>query len=110
MFASKILSTPSHMNSHHKDLLTKLKNDPVFQTMTTHKINKILHDSGELPSHLHIRKTNEKIDRPNVGKYRIMTQLSTNHNEKGQLTVIIKVIDYIVARCDLGNELEMLIE
>ena len=54
MFASKILSTSSHMNSHHKDLLSKLENDPVLQTMTTQKINKTLHDSGELPTHLHI--------------------------------------------------------
>ena len=110
MFASKILSSPSHMNSQHKDLLTKLENDPVFQTMTTHKINKTLHDSGELPSHLHIRKTNEKIDGPNVGKCKIIAQLPSNHNEKEQLAVIIKVIDYIVARCGLENELSMLIQ
>ena len=82
MFASKILSTPSHMNSQHKDLLTKLENDLVLQTITTHNINKTLHDSGELSSHLHIRKTNEKIDGPNVGKYKIITRLPANHNEK----------------------------
>ena len=110
MFASKILSAPPHMNSHHKDLLTKLGNDHVFQTTTTHKINKTLHDSGELPSYLHIRKTNEKIDGLNVGKYRIITQLPTNHNEKEQLGIIIRVIDYVVTRCGLENELSMLIE
>ena len=64
MFVSKILSILSHITSHHEDLLSKLENDPVFQTMTTNKINKILHDSGGLPSHFHIRKTNEKIDGP----------------------------------------------
>ena len=87
MFASKILSTPDHT---HKDLLAKLENDIVFQTMTTNKINKTLHDSGELPSHLHVRKTNEKIDGPNVGKYKIITQLPTRHNEKEQLQLSTK--------------------
>ena len=110
MFASKILSTPSYMNSQHKDLLSKLENDSVFQTIATHKINKTLHDSGELPSHLHIRKTNEKIYGPNAGKYKIITQLPSNHNEKEQLAVIIKVIDYIVVRCGLENELSMLVQ
>ena len=56
MFTSKILSVPDYTTSHHKELLSKIENDPVFQTMTTHKTNKTLHDSGELPSHLHIRK------------------------------------------------------
>ena len=69
--------------------------------MTTHKINKTLHDSGELPSHLHVRKTNEKIDGPDVGKYKIITRIPTKHNEKEQLAVIIKVIDYIVAKYGL---------
>ena len=106
MFASKILSTPDHI---HKDLLSKLENDAVFQTMTTNKINKTLHDSGELPSHLHVRKTNEKIYGPNVGKYKIITQLLTKNNEKEQLTVINKVIDYIIDKYGLENELNMLI-
>ena len=106
MFASKILSTPDHT---HKDLLSKLENNDVFQSMTTNKINKTLHDSGELPSHLHVRKTNEKIDGPNVGKYKIITQLLTKNNEKEQLTVINKVIDYIIDKYGLENELNMLI-
>ena len=110
MFASKILSTPSHMNSQHKDLLTKLENDSVSQTMTTHKINRTLHDSGELPSHLHIRKTNEKIDGPSAGKYKIVTQLPSNHNEKEQLAVVIKVIDHIIAKYGLENELSKSIQ
>ena len=110
MFASKILSTPSHMNSNHKGLLSKLENDSVFQIMTTHKINRTLHDSGELPSHLYIRKTNKKIDGPNVGKCKIITQLPTDHNKKEQLAVIIKVIDYIVAKYGLENELGKLIQ
>ena len=74
MFASKILSKPIYMNSQHKDLLSKLENDYVFQTMITNKINKTLHDSGELPPHLHVRKANEKIDGHNVGKYKIITK------------------------------------
>ena len=105
MFASKILSTPSH-----KDLLAKLENDVVFQTMTTYKINKTLHDSDELLSHLHIRKINKKIDCLDVGKYKIRTRLPPNHNEKEQLAVIIKIIDYIVAKYGLKNELSMLIQ
>ena len=107
MFASKILSTPDHT---HNDILTKLEHDCVFQSMTTNKINKSLHDSGELPSHIHVRKTNEKIDRPNVGNYKIITQLPLIHNEKEQLAVIIKVIDHIVAKYGLENELSMLIQ
>ena len=107
MFASKILSTPDHT---HKDLLSKLENDAVFQTMTTNKINKTLHDSGELPSHLHVRKTNEKIDGPDVGKYKIITQLPPIHNEKEQLAIINKVLDYIINKYGLENELNMLIQ
>ena len=110
MFTSKILSEPSYITSHNKDLLSKLENNPVFQTVTTHKINKTLHDSGEMLSHLHIRKTKEKIDGPNVGKYKIITQLPSNHNEKEQLEVIVKVIDYIVARYGIEKEISMLIQ
>ena len=69
--------------------------------MTTNKINKTLHDSNELPSHLHVRKTNEKIDGSNVGKYKIITQLPTKNNEKEQLAVINKVIDYIIDKYSL---------
>ena len=77
--------------------------------MITHKINKILHDSGELPSHLHIRKTNEKINGSNVGKYKILTQLPNNRNEKEQLNVIVEIIDYIIKKYKLEDELSMLI-
>ena len=58
MFVSKISYTQDH-----RTLLSKVKNDPDFQTMITHKINKTLHDFGEPLSFHHIRKkTNEKIE------------------------------------------------
>ena len=77
MFATKNFITQDHMT-----LSSKIENVPVFKSMVTHKVNKTLHDSGELPSHYYIWKTNEKIDDLDAGKYKIIKQLPSNHNEK----------------------------
>ena len=63
-------------------MLSKVESDPLFHTMTIHNINETLHDSDELVRSYHIRKTNEKIDGPNASKYKIISQLPINHNEK----------------------------
>ena len=49
MFATKNFITQDHMT-----LSSKIENVPVFKSMVTHKVNKTLHDSGELPSHYYI--------------------------------------------------------
>ena len=61
--------------------------------MITHKINMILHDSDELSHNYHIRKTNEKIDGLNAGKYKIITQMTIKHDTKEQLSSVSKIID-----------------
>ena len=43
-----------------------------INSLTTNKLNQILHQSGRLSSKYLIQRTNEKYDEPNAHKYKII--------------------------------------
>ena len=57
---------------YHKQLVERLKKDPDYQKLTTNKLNKIFHDSGELSTEFVLRRTNEKAYEVNASKYKVV--------------------------------------
>ena len=72
-------------------------------------MNQILHQTGELSAEYIHRRTNEKINRLNAPKYKIIpvnyTNRSKSKNNKKQLELFIKAVDYIIVKFGLENEL-----
>ena len=57
---------------YHKQLITRLENDPDYQQLMTNKLNQILHQTGELSLEYLIRRTNERYDVSNTPKYKVI--------------------------------------
>ena len=77
--------------------------------MTFNNINKIFCESGELSSKFLIRRKNQRLDRPDIGRYKIIAD-NTNKlfklNVKSKLHSVIDVLDYNTAKFGLEKEHE----
>ena len=94
---------------HHKRLLDCLVKDTDYQQLTTNKLNRILHQTGQLSSEYILRRTNVKADGTNAPKYKIVPAFyedrSKAKREKARLELLIKVVDHMIQKYDLEKEL-----
>ena len=111
MMISKMLATKQHKEEcmYHRHLIERLTKDPDYQQMTTHKLNRILHQTGKSSPEYLLRRTNEKADGLNAPKYKIVPtsymDLSKAKRDKAQLELLIKVVDYMTRKFGLEKEL-----
>ena len=78
----------------HQRLLDQLENDPVYHKMTTNKLNKIFHETGELSTEFLIRRTNERIYGPKAGHYKIIpdrTSYLFKKNVKNKVDDLVRI-------------------
>ena len=112
MTTTKVIpSSKQHKNEFlsHQRLLDQVENDPVYHKMTTNKLNKLFHETGELSSEFLIRRTNERIDGPKAGRYKIIPDRTSNifkKNVKNKVDAIAQAVDYLIAKFGLEEELE----
>ena len=94
---------------HHKQLIAYLEKDPDYQQLTTNKLNQILHQTGELSVEYILRRTNEKADGSNAPKYKVVSAYyvdrSKEKREKTQLELLIKVVNHVIHKFGLEEEL-----
>ena len=95
---------------YHKQLITRLENDPDYQQLMTNKLNQILHQTGDLSTNYILRITNKKYDELNTPKFKVVPAyyVDRNKSKKKQLELVFKVVYYIIAKFDLKNELSNL--
>ena len=112
MTNSKVIPSAKQLKNEflsHQRLLDRLKNDPVYHKMTTNKLNKIFHETGELSSEFLIRRTNEKIDGPKAGHYKIIPDRSSNlfkKNVKNKVDDLVQIIEYICEKFGITEEVQ----
>ena len=77
---TKISTTSNQLKNEfisHKRFIDILENDPGFHKLITNKLNNIFHESGELSSEFPSRRTNEKTNGPEAGRYKIVVDKSS---------------------------------
>ena len=94
---------------YRRQLIERVMKDPDYQHLTTNKLNRILHQTGELSPEYLLRRTNEKVDGLNAPKYKVVSTSNKDRSKvkrkKAQLELLIKVTDYIVRKFALEKEL-----
>ena len=93
----------------HQRILDQLEKDSIYHKMTTDKLNKIFHETGELSSEFLIQRTNERIDGPKAGHYKIIPNRTSNlfkKNVKNKVEALAQTMDYLIAKFGLEEELE----
>ena len=93
----------------HQRLLEQLESDPIYNKMTTNKLNKLFHETGELSSEFLIRRTHERINGPKAGRYKIIPDRTSNlfkKNVKNKVDALAQAMDYLAAKFGLEEELE----
>ena len=81
MTNSKVIPSAKQLKNEflsHQRLLDQLENDPVYHKMTTNKLNKIFHETGELSNEFLIRRTNEKLYGDKTCRYKIIPDRTSN--------------------------------
>ena len=97
----------------HQRLLDKLENDPVYHKMTTNKLNKIFHETGKLLSEFLIRRTNERIDGPKAGQYKIISDQTSNlfkKNVKNNVDDVVRIVEYICEKFGITEEVQAILQ
>ena len=99
---------------YHKQLVERLEKDPNYQQLTTNKLNQILHQTGKLLLDYILQRTNERAYEVNTLKYKVGSAFYADRSkakrEKVQLELLIKVVDYIIDKFGLKNELSNLFD
>ena len=97
---------------YHKQLIFHPDNDSEYQQLTTNKLNQISHQASELSFEYFLRRINERYDDLYAPKFKIILLNYTNRNKlsnnKNKLDLIIKVLDRMITKFDLENELSYL--
>ena len=84
---------------YHKQFISCFENDPDYHQLTTNRLNRILHQTGELSSKYLLWRTNEKYDRMNTPKYKTILADYVDQNKpdiKNKLNLVTKILDYIM--------------
>ena len=98
MTTTKVIPSAKQLKNEflsHQRLLEQLENDPVYHKITTNKLNKIFHETGELSNEFLIRRTNERIDGPKAGHYKIILDRTSNlfkKNVKNKVDDLVRIV------------------
>ena len=81
--------------------------------MTTNKLNKIFHETGELSIEFIIRRTNERIDGLKAGRYKIIHDRTSNifkKNVKNKVDDLVRIVEYICEKFGITEEIQEMLK
>ena len=116
MTNSKVILSSKQLKNEflsHQRLLDQLEIDPVYHKMTTNKLNKIFHETGELSTEFLIRRTNEKLDGDKTGRYKIIPDRTSNlfkKNVKNKVDDLVRIVEYICEKFGIIEEIQELLK
>ena len=97
----------------HNLLISRLENDPVYNKLSTNKLNQILHQTGELSSKYLLRKTNKRTDGPNAPKFKIIqadyVTKSPKTSIKKNIELCLQILNHIVDKLGIDDEIAYLL-
>ena len=98
---------------YYKRRISQLENEPEYRQLPNNKLNQILHQSSELSSEPLFRTINDRRDKLNALKYKLILAVYLNRsqssNNKNKIYLIIKILDRDITRISLDNELSYLL-
>ena len=86
---------------------------PVYHKMTTNKLNKIFRKTGELSNEFLIRRTNERVDGPKAGRYKIIPDWTSNlfkKNVKNKVDDLVRIVAYICEKFGITEEVQAMLQ
>ena len=116
MTTTKIIPSAKQLKNEflsHSKILDQLENDTIFHKMTTNKLNKLFHETGELSSEFLIRRTNEKIDGPKASCYKIIPDRTSNlfkKNVKNKVDDLVRIVEYIYEKFGITEEVQAMLQ
>ena len=112
MTTTKIIPSSKQLKNEfllHSRILEQLKNDSIYHKMATNEPNKLFHETGELSSEFLIRRTNERIDGPKAGRYKIIPDRTSNlfkKNIKNKVDDLVLIVEYICEKFGITEEVQ----
>ena len=81
--------------------------------MTTNKLNKIFHETGESSNAFLIRRTNKRIDGSKAGRYKIIPDRTSNlfkNNVKNKVDDLVRIVECMCEKFGITEEVQQMLD